>query len=264
LGRWVNRDPVGEVGGVNVYEFVGNDGVGSWDVYGLWKGAQHESITATAFSLAIDYGILPVSGGTRANIVGRIVDGNLAQDGLFFRIFIGTRHFSVRLFSSSNIPLNDPQRSDTKRDYLKYLQEETLKFNDLLASPSKSKCKRALRSLGLLTHSFQDFYSHGIRKDGGGATTPTGGSSGSDFPGWSAFSEGVTGSPDNMNIFVPCTFNWLSVVGGGDLEHPSSGEPIVGPEYWSRYYAAISYTASKLPNRMTRWWDACRCWSDDM
>ncbi|MES2996683.1 MAG: RHS repeat-associated core domain-containing protein [Verrucomicrobiota bacterium] len=35
LGRWLNRDPIGENGGLNVYGFVGNHSVGRMDVLGL-------------------------------------------------------------------------------------------------------------------------------------------------------------------------------------------------------------------------------------
>jgi len=36
-GRWVNRDPIGEEGGINIYAFVRNNG-GNWcDMLGLWK-----------------------------------------------------------------------------------------------------------------------------------------------------------------------------------------------------------------------------------
>jgi RHS repeat-associated protein len=35
LGRWVNRDPIEERGGVNLYGMVGNDAVNRWDVLGL-------------------------------------------------------------------------------------------------------------------------------------------------------------------------------------------------------------------------------------
>src|SRR5690606_2816826 len=35
LGRWISRDPIGERGGVNLYTFVGNDGVNGMDVFGL-------------------------------------------------------------------------------------------------------------------------------------------------------------------------------------------------------------------------------------
>lgn len=34
-GRWPSRDPIGERGGLNLYGFVGNDGVNGWDYLGL-------------------------------------------------------------------------------------------------------------------------------------------------------------------------------------------------------------------------------------
>ena len=34
-GRWPSRDPIEEEGGVNLYGFVGNDGVNRWDLLGL-------------------------------------------------------------------------------------------------------------------------------------------------------------------------------------------------------------------------------------
>ena len=33
-GRWINRDPIQEKGGLNLYNFVGNNGVNSWDYLG--------------------------------------------------------------------------------------------------------------------------------------------------------------------------------------------------------------------------------------
>ncbi len=33
-GRWPSRDPIEEKGGLNLYGFVGNDGVGKWDILG--------------------------------------------------------------------------------------------------------------------------------------------------------------------------------------------------------------------------------------
>ena len=37
-GRWASRDPIEEEGGVNLYGFVGNDGVGNWDILGKIGG----------------------------------------------------------------------------------------------------------------------------------------------------------------------------------------------------------------------------------
>jgi RHS repeat-associated protein len=33
-GRWPSRDPIDEEGGINLYGFVGNDGVNRWDILG--------------------------------------------------------------------------------------------------------------------------------------------------------------------------------------------------------------------------------------
>lgn len=33
-GRWPSRNPIGEDGGINLYGFVGNDGVNRWDYLG--------------------------------------------------------------------------------------------------------------------------------------------------------------------------------------------------------------------------------------
>jgi RHS repeat-associated protein len=37
-GRWPSRDPIEEIGGVNLYGFVKNDGVNKWDFLGLHEG----------------------------------------------------------------------------------------------------------------------------------------------------------------------------------------------------------------------------------
>jgi hypothetical protein len=37
LGRWINRDPSGEEGGINLYSFIRNDPINSWDYLGLIK-----------------------------------------------------------------------------------------------------------------------------------------------------------------------------------------------------------------------------------
>ncbi len=37
-GRWPNRDPIGEAGGLNLYGFVGNDWVNCWDLLVMKTG----------------------------------------------------------------------------------------------------------------------------------------------------------------------------------------------------------------------------------
>lgn len=38
LGRFVNKDPIAEQGGLNLYGFVGNNGVNRWDYLGMFAG----------------------------------------------------------------------------------------------------------------------------------------------------------------------------------------------------------------------------------
>ena len=45
-GRWLNRDPIEEEGGFNLYAFLNNDSVNAFDALGLWK-ATPESAGAT-------------------------------------------------------------------------------------------------------------------------------------------------------------------------------------------------------------------------
>ena len=41
MGRWLNRDPIGEDGGLNLYAMIGNDSVNQWDVLGMcWSWAR--------------------------------------------------------------------------------------------------------------------------------------------------------------------------------------------------------------------------------
>jgi RHS repeat-associated protein len=40
LGRWLSRDPIAEQGGLNLYDYVGNDSVNAIDPLGLFE-ARH-------------------------------------------------------------------------------------------------------------------------------------------------------------------------------------------------------------------------------
>jgi hypothetical protein len=41
LQRWLNRDPIGESGGINLYRFVGNNSIGIIDYWGLAGSVTH-------------------------------------------------------------------------------------------------------------------------------------------------------------------------------------------------------------------------------
>src|SRR5690606_32067526 len=56
-GRWLNRDPIEERGGLNLYEFVGNNGVNEYDVLGLACGANLTKEEAKALACALNFWI---------------------------------------------------------------------------------------------------------------------------------------------------------------------------------------------------------------
>jgi RHS repeat-associated protein len=77
-GRWPSRDPIGERGGVNLYGFVGNDGVSRWDYLGqlplgyLRKG---QTIHTSCAEIKVkDYdageGVIAINGGTGIGLWG--------------------------------------------------------------------------------------------------------------------------------------------------------------------------------------------------
>ncbi len=58
-GRWINRDPIEEQGGLNLYVFVANNPVNAWDVFGLAEAATLYRIHAIGDSMT--YGVRTVT-----------------------------------------------------------------------------------------------------------------------------------------------------------------------------------------------------------
>ena len=64
LGRWINRDPIGEMGGHNNYGFVLNNPLGIYDALGMWGNDVHQGLTT---KWASETGIAPQT----AIVIGR-------------------------------------------------------------------------------------------------------------------------------------------------------------------------------------------------
>ena len=65
LGRWLSRDPMQERGGVNLYGYVHNSPVGSFDVLGLWGSVPglrvHQNVTESELDALSKYEIALIS-----------------------------------------------------------------------------------------------------------------------------------------------------------------------------------------------------------
>src|SRR5438067_3699289 len=63
LGRWLNRDPIGEKGGLSLYEYVGNRPVRSTDIMGLCTAGERKTETYVYPQWdPLFEGLLPVEG----------------------------------------------------------------------------------------------------------------------------------------------------------------------------------------------------------
>ena len=107
----------------------------------------------------------------------------------------------------------------------------------------------ALKAAGRLLHSYQDFYFHGIRRDGAG---------GSEFnlrPGFKAWtgSPVQTGNPFSRGCFFPCS--WGSTLRPGEHGY---GEPVgTGThEKEARFNAAKIFCRNQLVVFVRSWWSA--------
>jgi hypothetical protein len=169
---------------------------------------------------------------------------NRRQDWLYFLDL--KRHYNRGAFADDT-----PDKVNADLAYQVYLTRERANFVVALsATPSGSTCRRALQALGRMSHSWQDFYAHAIRRDGlGGRESNSPSSAG----GWLAWTEGVTGSPESRGNFWPSSYPG---------EHPLFGEPLVGdgPEYLARFQAAEDYVRHQFVEYLPRWMERCRCY----
>jgi RHS repeat-associated protein len=64
LGRFINKDPIGEQGGLNLYGYCQNNGVNKYDVLGMWPTISFMPVHQNSIDRALSF--LPE--GTRANL----------------------------------------------------------------------------------------------------------------------------------------------------------------------------------------------------
>jgi len=73
LGRWINRDPIEEAGGINLYGFVGNDGIGKYDLLGLADVIIEQETVGTVENIVYTATIDPENAASRNNFNTKIL-----------------------------------------------------------------------------------------------------------------------------------------------------------------------------------------------
>lgn len=224
--------------GMSLYAYVACNPIASVDPTGMWKGGDHKDLTQAALNIAF-----PMSQHSACydHVLAGILAGNAAQDqGTNYNEL--WRHYNrPKDSSNANVP-------DYNGKYLQYLFDEeqrfwnALKVNDDGAAPNEEDCAAALYSLGLLTHSWQDYYAHAVLM------------SGSAGPAWP--SKG--GSPDSLNSPPLKPSGW-----GGDLDWDEHGarEPAYRDASGTvaRKRDAIQFVATAVGTPLFVWEARCRC-----
>ena len=159
IGRWASRDPIGEIQrpktrAESLYSFCGNDGVDYWDYLGLWLGSDHQSLTSKSFSSAWN-GLGDTSPCSGKKLLSVISDANVATDKQPDASDL-KQHYNRAFWGT------DP--GETARNaYVSHVQRVVAGYSKLLEAKSdRAKCVEALRKLGRVSHSWQDYYAHAI------------------------------------------------------------------------------------------------------
>ena len=238
-GTWVSRDPSEETSGSNLYCDISNDCLNNIDKLGLFKYWTHEALVkqnVETFSRA--HTDLGLSKACWDYISATLQKWDANQD---------FQHFSDLKRHFNRAPADNRQQLDIA--YADYVQLELGTFQILLA---RGQCEAALERLGLITHSWQDFFAHAIRRDG------KGGKENSDFPGWTAFSVGIVGTPENRTLFWPSSYS-MSLM--DEAEHPPFEEPVKeeSAEGQARQRESLVYVSKQFTNYLLYWIQHCQC-----
>ncbi len=249
LGRWLNRDPIGERGGANLYEFIENAAPNSYDYLGKYKAGGHRKITSEAIN-GIQWS------GDLKKIISTI------QELLIkFNIQVDQEYLDKNYWHF-NRDLNEKSIS-AKNKYSGNLKAVLKLFNKAINKKNDSGCVDSLKNLGNLSHAWQDYYAHAIRRsDGSGFSVeillPIVGVK------WAPANENsVSGNPNNISAYIiPSSFGELPKykVGMYDLgEHGPTEPSSRAPDTAARRSKAINFTKSQFSELINKWYEKCKC-----
>jgi hypothetical protein len=233
IGRWASRDPIGEVQRretevENTYSFCGNDGVDFRDFLGLWLANDHRRLTSSSFSYAW-HGIGDTSPCKAKKLLSLISDANVATDA-------SPNASDLKQHYNRGIGVGI---DDARDAYLKHIQSVVAAYSKLLeGKPDKQNCAEALKKLGWVSHSWQDYYAHAI-----GLNSPHWGDPGP-----------IAGNPDSPSLKPALWTDWD--LGEHGLSEPAARESDMG---LNRYVKAESFVSGKYPTMLQAWLAKCRC-----
>ena len=247
-GRWITRDPLtSAITLKHEMSFCNNAGEGYVDVLGLWNAEDHEAITEAAFpnKKAND----PVIESLRLKSLDKystkcynafmeeFIKYNNDTDSLFGGLWNNALHFNRTEEEDVSIAINA---------YRVALQDRKTKFKQALEGRN---CTEALKHMGSLAHSYQDFYMHAA--------------SSNNEVGFLAWTKEYSGTPETPNTLQPSIWEFSNLFASSSESinnglHPLIGEPLNGSmteerlrEYNLRKEAAIIETVQSISPLMS-------------
>ena len=236
-GRWPSRDPIGEQGGVNLYGFVGNDGVGRVDVLGMWwLSPSHEGLTGNAWD---ELGL----GGRYPDCPALLADlksANVATDKKPYSDMNHLQyHFNRRV---GQAPVEAKVEYGLARVGLKI---KLLKFQWKEGAATREECADYLANYGRLLHTSQDYYGHAVANTAVDDNSHVG---------------VLNGDPDSPSPdFKPSSYAGFV----GKDEHgspPRDGEPGTrNGQQGARTRQTIDFTKKDMREYLDSYYAKCRC-----
>jgi len=156
----------------------------------------------------------------------------------------------------------DEDAESAKRNYKGLIDRQlngSAGFYDFISKDKANadNCKTSLEILGKISHAWQDYYAHAIRKE----TQPGVITYYNSEPG------AIEGSPDNIGTsIVPSKFGYF----GWDFwntnlsEHGMTEPGFRAPDTSTRLSLAQDFVTQKYSFHLTKWWEACKCFKDDI
>jgi RHS repeat-associated protein len=156
-GRWLNRDPIGEAGGANLYGMVGNSPVNQVDVLGL-KAPPFSTLT-TRVGLDNAVAVAEAVGGSTTSGISRaasIAAAEVATGGIWWaigQVYLGNKDIEERdptkeEMDDFNLPDRDPGNNKNAPTTPQYDQnrrqagEEWEKYKEGVCDPNKMPKKK--------------------------------------------------------------------------------------------------------------------------
>jgi len=266
-GRFFRRDPARGTDEGGWYHYAQNAPGSFSEPAGLWPVWVHDEMVGPAAE-----GVLrslanpPVSAACLAAVLDGLKVAQARQD-LNPGYAVEHRRHYTRLSVGYPVP-PDRAREDRlnrhryDREYRLYVFKTVYDFEHKLRG-HHPKCPESLTDLGMVSHSWQDFYAHAIRRDG------LGGRESSPAPGWVAWTAlppipPRTGDPRNRANFWPSSYPGEHP--GPSVVRPLGTEPLTygSAEYNARFREAEAFTRQRYSRHLPLWWKKCACWCNQL